>query len=301
MLQAASMRIIALHYGNFSLGITPDLGGAIVYFRLGSHPVMRETPESARHAGDVSQFASFPLVPFSNRIRHGIFNVSGATYQLQRDAKDPHNANHGASRHAPWNVVSQSTSSAHLNYNYAPPTPPHPSWPFAFTAEQHFTLTPAGLHYRVSLTNTHQGPAPAGIGLHPYFIRTNATGLQFSAACIWKKDDFNIPVSSQPVPPGFDFSRPRPLGPELIDHTFSHWAGEAKIIDTIVTTITADQIFQHLILYTPLEKPFFALEPVSHRPDAINPIHDHFDQPMTILNPGETLTGSVNFNPAYGR
>lgn len=295
------MRIMALRHGNFSLGIAPDLGGAIAYFRLGDAPVMRETPEAALEAGEISQFSSFPLIPFSNRIRAGAFNFNGTTYQLPLDAKDPRNANHGASRNSPWLVISETASSAMLRYNYSPAETHHQPWPFSFTARQNFTLTSAGLHYQASLTNTHHSSTPAGIGLHPYFVRTGSTRLQFSSARMWQKDDFNIPILSQPPAAAFNFSVPRRLEPILIDHCFSHWAGQAKITDAITTTITAETIFQHLILYTPLDKPFFALEPVSHRPDAINPNHDEFDQPMHILNPGETLTGSVTINPVYGR
>ena len=37
-----------------------------------------------------------------------------------------------------------------------------------------------------------------------------------------------------------------------------------------------------------------AAEPVTHRPDALNPNGDPRDQGMTILRPGEALEGTID-------
>jgi aldose 1-epimerase len=58
-------------------------------------------------------------------------------------------------------------------------------------------------------------------------------------------------------------------------------------------TLTGSKGFSHLVLFTPEGKPYFAAEPVTHRPDALNPNGDPRDQGMTILRPGEALEGVI--------
>ena len=88
------------------------------------------------------------------------------------------------------------------------------------------------------------------------------------------------------------------MGDVEIDHCFSDWDGTARIIWPSrgrTLNIAATEPLRHVVFYTPPGRPFFAVEPVSNRNDALN----HMDEPdngMVVLAPGESLSGSVAMN-----
>jgi aldose 1-epimerase len=283
------MQSTTLSAGGLRLDVLPALGGAVASFTAGDFPAFRQKPASI---ASVSDCASFPLIPFSNRIRNGRFSFHGTPYQIPVDKRDARFTNHGHTRHLPWEVVGATLDALTLRYRQLAPGP---SWPFPFTAEQVFSLTPDCLTLRARLRNDDTGPAPAGIGFHPYFTRLPGTKLSFSADCLWETDEVDIPVRSETPAGRFDFANPKALEAKLINHAYGGWDGAAEIKHPsgLTISICAGGAFDHLILFTPEEKDFFGFEPVSHRPDGVNPVRDARDAGMVILAPGAWLEGTV--------
>jgi len=283
------MESLTLTAGSLRLDVLPSLGGAVARFTASDFPIFREQPAAI---ASVSDCASFPLIPFSNRIRNGRFSFDGTQYQIPVDKRDAGFANHGHARHLPWEVVAASPEALTLRFKQLAPAP---SWPFAFTAEQVFSLTPDGLTLHARLRNDAARPAPAGIGFHPYFTRLAGTKLSFAADCLWETDAVDIPVRRETPAGRFDFARPKALEAKLINHAYGGWNGLAEITHPSGPRIAirAGGAFDHLILFTPEGKDFFGFEPVSHRPDGVNPLPDLRDTGMTILPPGAWLEGSM--------
>jgi aldose 1-epimerase len=256
---------VILSAGDLRLEFCPGLGGAVTRFTAADFPILRE---AAGVPGSVSDTASFPLIPFSNRIRGGRFRFGDKAYQIPVDKRDPRFTNHGYTRHLPWDVVSCSTTAATLRFRMAEPST---AWPFPFTAEQAFELTSTQLTMRAR------------------------TRLKFSAACMWETDELDISVRSKAIADRFDFSSGKMLEARLINHAYSGWNGTAEIkhVDGVRIVIGATGALNHLLVFTPEGKDFFGFEPVSHRPDALNPLADPHDEGMAILSPGMWLEGSV--------
>ena len=59
--------------------------------------------------GEPEKCASFPMIPWSNRISDGVLPFGGRRWQLQRNGADG-TAIHGAARHSAWTVVERSES-----------------------------------------------------------------------------------------------------------------------------------------------------------------------------------------------
>ncbi len=285
--------LIHLKSGALIAGILPSLGASIAYFRQHATPLLRDTPQAAIAAGDSRAFSAFPLIPFSNRIRAGAFSFAGQTVILGRDAEDPRHALHGTARFYPWAVTRQTESFLRCALDYSPQ---NLDWPFAYHAWQSFWLMPDRLRITLGLRNLHHGNAPAGIGLHPYFFRSTSATLRFGAGFVWAKDAQDIPAHSIPDDGRFNFDKHHPIEPRLIDNDYGAWGGRVEISapDRPALTLTGSKQFTHLVLYTPEQKPYFAAEPVTHRPDALNPNGDPRDQGMTILRPGEALEGTID-------
>jgi aldose 1-epimerase len=137
---------------------------------------------------------------------------------------------------------------------------------------------------------------PCALGIHPFFWRDDATRLELPVQTVWVPDAEKIPTHKAPLPPEFDFRNERELAGADIDHCFSGWDGTARIVWPSrgqKLLITASEPLRHVVFYTPQDKPFFALEPVSNRNDALNHMHDSDDHGMRVLAPGETLSGTV--------
>ena len=284
-----SMNALTLSAGDLLLEVLPALGGAVTRFTRRDFQIFRETPANP---SSVSDTASFPLIPFSNRVRAGRFRFGDTAYQIPVDKRDARFTNHGHTRHLPWEVVGSSAAGLLLRFTQAEPGV---TWPFPFTAEQRFELSPSALTMMVRIRNDHTSPTPAGIGFHPYFTRTPDTKLRFSAECVWEADELDISVRSTAPAGRFDFSTGKALETPLINHAYSGWNGTAEITHTsgVRIVISATGALNHLIFFTPEGRNFFGFEPVSHRPDALNPLADPRDQGMAILSPGKWLEGRV--------
>ena len=95
-----------LHAGALRLVLRPDLGGSIAGLWHRHLPVMRST-EAADLAG-ARQSASFPLVPYSNRLGYRRFRWKGHDYTTLPNFDDSPHSLHGVGWRRPWEVLSSS-------------------------------------------------------------------------------------------------------------------------------------------------------------------------------------------------
>jgi aldose 1-epimerase len=277
--------MLALHAGDASVALAPELGGSILGWTRGGVPLLRHASPRAVAPGDVQEMAAFPLVPYSNRIAHGRFDFAGGAYRLALNFGDSPHSIHGVGWQRAWRVTNVARDAATLTLSHASDA----GWPFAFTAEQHFHLTATALHVALAITNRHTLPAPAGLGLHPFFPRGTAT-LCFHADAVWRNTADMLPSERTNVPPDWDHSGGRAVGDLALDNCFEGWDGSAVLTwaDRRIT-IAATDCFRHLVVYTPPGQSYFCVEPVSHMNDAIN------RGGMHVQEPGDTLRGEISF------
>jgi len=291
----AESPILTLRAGELTLELAPSLGGAIVAFRRGAVDLMRPTTPENLSTGAVRQFASWPLVPWSNRIRGGRFAWRGRNIQLPVDAADPH-AIHGIGWRRPWSARDASESAVCLVLRH----PGDAAWPFAFEAQQCFALGADGFELWMSVTNTGAEPMPAGLGHHPYFPRDARTTLQFSAAEAFENDADVMPLRRVKTPAALDFSTPRAPDRTPFDTAFAGWTRPVRIgwpQHRLAIAIDADAIYSRLVVYVPPGRPFLAAEPVTHDTDALNRTGD---TGLATLAPGDSLAGSMRFTVERG-
>jgi aldose 1-epimerase len=145
-----------------------------------------------------------------------------------------------------------------------------------------------------TVTNRHSGPAPLGIGLHPYLARPPGIALQFEASGVWINGKEPLPKRHTPVPAEWDHAKAQTVGRLPLDNCFTGWSRRVHITGLAAgVTIAADDVFGHLQVYTPPEQDFFCVEPVSHVPNALNLPNLPPDQAMHVVQPGATLSGSI--------
>ena len=298
--------MLELVAGKLRVTLDPELGGAIASFTWGDLAVLQPVSDPRLGAQQGCALAGYPLVPFANRVAWGRFEFEGKQYQLRLNFGDHPHTIHGNGWMRSWRVEEETATSARLVLDYAPPEHGEDGaseWPFAYRAEQVFTLDESALVVDLRVWNSDDRAWPAGIGLHPYVTRTPQTTLAFNADTVWTNDKDALPEEEIGVSGALEFVTPKPIGTGLVDNCFAGWDGTIAIHWPeygIGLRISAKAPLDHLQVYTPVGEAFCGIEPVSNMPDAINRLDKTPDQGLVVLKPGEMLEGTVRFEILAG-
>ncbi len=286
--------MLTLASGTSSIVVAPEYGAALVGWMRGPASMFRRALPQAAIGGNPHAMGCFPLLPYGNRLGRGRFQWCGTDYTLEPNFGDSPHTIHGMGWHRAWAVEVATTNSITLTLDHAP----DPAWPFAFGASLRYTLSDIALTIAIRLTNCHAGPAPAGIGIHPFFPKSHDPSLRFNARGAWQNGADSLPVTHAPSPAAWQHSTARPVRDSRLDNCFTGWDGTADIQAGVVSLrIEASPVFRQLQVFTPSWADFFCVEPVSHVPDAINRPDLPPEQAMHVLQPNATLAGTVRLIP----
>jgi len=292
---------VLLESGELQLELWPSIGGCVASFawQLGGRRVelMRRATPRALPDQDGRQLASFPLFPFSNRVKDGRFSFQGRQVELRRNTPPDHPI-HGHVWQMPSTLVGSSATTAELACRY-----PGADWPWAYSAFQRFSLSTGALEVELELRNDSDSPMPCGFGMHPYYERTERVRLQAKAPVRWVGGQYLLPEWSEPVPEAWNFSQPRQLSPLAeMDGCFGDFGGSARLEwpeKGVALDIDADPIFGVLIVYVPKGQDFFCLETVSNVNDAFNlEARGVAGNGAIVLAPGQSARGSIRYRPS---
>ncbi len=266
-----------LHAGALRLALRPDLGGCIAGLWHRGTPVLRSTEPAS--LASARQSGSFPMVPYSNRLGYRRFRWKGQDHATQPNFEGSPHSLHGVGWRRPWQIVSSSALEVVLRYRHAADA----DWPFPFEAQQYLTLSPQSLHIEMVVTNLAEVAAPVGFGWHPYFPKRARSRLHLEVAGRWDKDDAMLPVRKV-AQPGIDSD----VAHLDFDHGFDGWHGAARIRDETFSLQLSSSL-DRLVVYTPQDKDYFCVEPVSHVSNAIH-MADPLAHGLRSVAPGESTS-----------
>lgn len=282
-----------LSTGDLELVVDSDRGGSILSFTERGFDLMRPWDGSS---DDPRRYASFPLVPYAGRIDQARFRFGGRTFELEPNFPPEPHAIHGDGWTSAWTLVSATATSAEMELLHD-----SPDSPFRYRATQQFWLYPDRLEIVLGVTNRAGEPMPFGLGHHPYFGHRDQAVLSAEVTGVWMPDETNIPRRLEPVPSLWSFERHRQVAELVLDHNFQGWSGTARIDwpeAGRALVIEAEEPLRHLVVYVPQGADFFCIEPVSHVADGFNLMSQGArDTGVRVLQPGETLRGTVRFRP----
>ncbi len=286
------MTLLSLRAGRLAVDLAPEAGGSVARFAVnGVGDLMRPASDAALASGTGKDTSCYPLVPFSNRIANGRLAFGDEVISLEANWPGVRHPMHGEGWAAPWQVVRHERTRAELVHLFEGGTG-RTGWPFRYRARQTFALDENSLTIGFSIENLEARAVPAGLGLHPFFMRDADTELACRLAGVWRANSEVLPVQRVPLPPEWDFSRSRPVNGMGLDHCFDGWDGQAVITwpnRGLRLTLTATEAFRHLVIYVPDGQRYFCVEPVSHANGAVG---------QSPLAAGATLAGEVSFRPS---
>lgn len=286
--------MIELSHEGFDLGLLPETGGSVAWFRMGGIDILRPADAALTRDANLLDLAAFPLFPFSGRIDRGRFNWRGREIRLPLNFPPEPHAIHGQAWQADWQVAEVSARQALLRYTHTPD-----AWPWAYRAEQRFILSKGGLSLDLSLTNLSDEAMPAGIGWHPYFPRGDAR-LFADVLRTWPPDDMLLPTAARPPGPGEDLRSNPPVDSLRLDQPFETRDGVTEIewpSRRLTVRIHTDGGLRYLVVFAPSGEDYFCAEPVSHVPNMVSLPEASGGPAMAALAPGETLAASISLWP----
>ncbi len=282
----------------WNVGILSETGASIAHARVKRGDkwidVLRPTAES--DYGNSSNTSSFIMLPWCNRIKDGILRFDGKDYQL-RTAKDDGTARHGDTRSRAWHLDSHKPERIRLSLHSD--LFPDMNWPFVFSAWAEYRLEGRAFIWTLALKNEDTQPMPAGFGFHPYFARSAGVQVQIPCDQYFPLTNFMATSAPEPITPALDFRQLRALPEDELNDLLTHRSGSqpVRIVfpeQGIEITMESDPLFEHILIYTPQGKPFFAVEPMTNASDGFNLYADKISgSGVFVLQPGEEKIASI--------
>jgi aldose 1-epimerase len=288
--EQANREVLTLTSGDGRCEVIPTLGGSISAWTVGGQPMMRTAGSTSIAAGDPYGMASFPLVPYSNRIGNGRFEWDGREVALARNFfPEPHSI-HGVGFEVPWTVRARAADRLVLGLVHRASA----AWPWPFEAEQIISLADGVLTLVLRAVNLADRPVPLSFGHHPYFPREGAS-LQFNAQGVWLMSDDGLPSLLVKPFDKFDYGAMMPVSRGDIDHCFTGWDGAATIgwnHQPRALQISASAELSTAVVCIRSHLDGFCFEPVPHGIDALN---RRKDSSMPVIEPGASFDSRIEF------
>jgi aldose 1-epimerase len=269
------------------LQLSPSIGGIISRLAYldasGATSILRDSHTPVEN---VLEAASFPLVPYVNRVRDGSFTFRGRTVSMAPNMPGDPSPLHGQGWLNPWIVEEASESRAMLSYRHEPG-----EWPWSYEARQEFRIEEAVLWIGLTCCNTADEAMPCGLGQHPYFPCSANTRIETGVTHAWTIDDKVLPVEKVPASGRYDLSDRLICGQDL-DNGFGGWSGRVLMNDPawpfeLELSSPQARFFQ---IYSPPSGGIFVAEPVSHANAAMNAPEPGWPElGFRVLEPGEEM------------
>ncbi|WP_412540661.1 aldose 1-epimerase family protein [Longispora sp. K20-0274] len=278
--------------------VVTEVGGGLRSYSAGGVDLVDGYP-----ADGLCPFAAGQvLAPWPNRVRDGRYTFAGVPRQLPLSEPDWHNAIHGLVNWVGWRAVEVADDAVTVEYEL----PPSPGYPFRLLLRTRWSVGPDGLRAEHHATNTGTGPAPFGLGAHPYLridgVPIDDVVLRLSMRSRLLTDSRLLPIGAARVDgTDYDYTAGRRLGDTRLDTTFGlptrdedgRITGVLTAPDGRSVMLWADQSFRWLQLYTADGLPdgrhrrSVAVEPMTCPPDALRSGRD-----LVTLQPGEQWRGT---------
>lgn len=261
-----------------------------------------DTANSAQALLADETYASALLYPFPSRIFQGVYRFDGEAYALPLNETLRSNALHGFVHGKVFRVVREEATAHHaqlsVQYDYPGDVP---GYPFRFLLTATYTLTDQGLDVSFMALNTDTKRSPSAFGWHPYFTLNNADTddleLTLPVATEIHLDQHMIPNSEHPATAahrgpaslkGVSFDTPFVVDKQRVNaqnraETVLRWPQEG-----VSLVVEQSASLPYLVIYTPGRRDTVAIEPLTANVDAFNN-----GEGLTVLNPGESLTGTI--------
>jgi aldose 1-epimerase len=267
-------------------------GGRVRHYRVAGREVLAgtESPEMFAYRGCL-------LAPWPNRVVGGRWAWDDSQLELPVNEPATGSALHGLVFDVDWSV--EKVGSAALTIGYV--LDAQPGYPFPLRLSATYELRPEGLVCSLTAVNVGPGPAPVGLGVHPYLAAPGLVDdltVTVPAETLLETDASWRETGRRPVAATeLDFRAPRRIGDVALDTGFTDVTGDGAgrtevrvdLPDGAEVAVWAGATCRWWLLYTSDTLPArdrrrsLAVEPMTCPPNAFN------SGEVDVLAPGESL------------
>ena len=263
------------------LAVVPERGGIVTSWQVQGKELLYL--DKARFANpSLSVRGGIPILfPICGNLPDNTYTYKGQQYTLKQ---------HGFARDLPWEVTEQVTQecvSLTLELNSNESTR---AYPFDFQLAFTYKLVGNSLEIQQRCINHSDEPMPFSIGLHPYFLASDKTQLQFDIPATEFQDQITKTV--HPWRGEFDFNN------DEIDVAFKPLSSQSATVTDLSRQLQLqldwEQSYSTVVFWTIKGKDYYCLEPWSAARNALNT-----GEQLIQLAPNDTWQSivrlSVNF------
>lgn len=261
--------------------LLPERGARLHRLRAFGRDLLRTPADVTAHATDPFFWGAYVMAPWCNRARPGPMEVAGSTVDLAPNFPDG-TAIHGQVHDRAWDAVGDGWLAIAAGGD---------GWPWAYEVRMRPSVIGSTFHLACQLTNRSEEPMPAGMGLHPWFVRPVEVSLPATRVYPTNADS---PARPEPVErTAFDL-RTGTTPPDAVDATWAslrepsvrlRWPDAGIAAQLRIRTGAAACV----AIATPPDPSATAVEPQTHGPDGLRRLVNGEPDALTLLPPGETL------------
>ncbi|RDI22624.1 aldose 1-epimerase [Pseudacidovorax intermedius] len=287
-----------LQHAGQRLAVVPTRGGAVAAWQwLPPQGAPLDLWRPWDGSDDLYRQASFAMVPWSNRIAQGGFEVAGRFHAMHPNREGEPYPIHGDGWLQPWQLRQTGPGEIEMTLHSGG----FGGSPYRFSARQGLRLREGGLDQWVEVRHEGAEPLPYGLGLHPWFMRAADTRIHAAVKGVWLSGADPIPTGRSAVlPPDWNLPAGMPAHGSFIDNAFHGWDGVATVrwpswglqvqLRQIEPAVQGDG---HCLVYRPPHGEAFCLEPITHPIDAF---HLPGQEGLRLLERGGSMRLSVAWN-----
>ncbi|WP_250529454.1 aldose epimerase [Caballeronia sp. ATUFL_F1_KS4A] len=289
---------LSIASGPHVIEIAPMAGGRITRFATrdarGLHDWLAPVTVASWSCDAWPKGGSYPLVPFSNRVRDARFPApDGSVVELATFPGMTH-ALHGFGQYAAWSVELHEADCVVMRYTHGEG---EHGWPWAFEAVQLIEANADGARLSMRVANRSSSPMPVGLGFHPYF---GALEAELHTTTHWRHEA-EIAIEPTDERPALLHQRET----EGYTRYLSGWDGRATLhyADGRTLGLIADDALGHVVVHCPAGAGYLCVEPASHVSDGFNLAAQGLrGTGIAVIEPGSEIQASLSMaagaNPA---
>ena len=155
------VRRLASADGEIEVEVLPEFGARLHRLRAFGVDLLRTPADAAQHLSEPINWGAYPMAPWCNRLAAGPVAVGARTLEVPPNFRDG-TAIHGQVFAVPWRELDEGAFAVRAGGDW---------WPWPYEVREEIAFAEATLRITLRLTNLGEDPMPAGLGLHPWFVR----------------------------------------------------------------------------------------------------------------------------------
>jgi aldose 1-epimerase len=247
--------------------------------RVFGHDLLRTPDDPEMHVRDPFFWGAYPMAPWCGRVEAAPLVIGGKRVSLPANFPDG-SAIHGQVYATPWEVRDDRSLTVRAGGDVWP-------WPYEVTMRVQARYASVGLDY--ALTNLADEPMPAGIGVHPWYLRPLHAAIRATGVL---SPNQATPPHPTPVTGPFDLRELAEM-PSDLDATWTDLSDPPVQLYWpqlgLRATMRAEAPALYIVAASPGHLNAVALEPQTHAPQAIRRLLNGEPGALTMLDPGEAL------------